>query len=505
MAEPESHSPPAFSESKERNLVFLLCGLAAVHVCVFSAAFPFFNAVDEWDHFDLMVKYSQGHLPHPRERVSAESAPYLVIYNTPEYLWPSNNFPIAQFPPLWTQPPEKAAPVISRREAAWRLETNFEMSQPPLYYLLAGLWWRLAKVCGLQGGSLLYSVRFLNGIIVAALVWLAFVTARLVFPGQRFLRLGVPALVAFMPQTAFYSIQNDLLASFCFSAAFICLIHLSRAEVPGRRLGVATGLALAATFLANLSNLPLLAVSGMVVLFQVRRWIKAGKWQAALPAIKVLVWCAGLPMIAWAAWCEHAFGSFTGTTDKIQFLGWTYRPFSQWWHHPIFTPHGLWTFVSGLMATFWQGEFLWHRVPLAWPVVSTAYAGLSVGFIGAALVVLLPRFTMATQSQRQVLWLGFWCLVATVAFLGFLSVIFDFGGCFYPSQAHPYFTSGRLMLGALIPFLLLYVYGLDRVLNRVRRYWLKPLVLTGLILFMLISEIAIDWQIFQNPYNWYHM
>jgi hypothetical protein len=497
--------PAVSSESTEYKVVLLLCGLAAIHVFIFSAAFPFFNVVDEWNHFDLVIKYSQGHIPRAQEKVSAEATSYLAAFATKEYLWPSNNFPIAQFPPSWTQPREKIAPMLLRQEAAWRLAINCETSQPPLYYTLAGLAWRLAKVCGLHDGWLLYSVRFLNGFYVAAMVWLGFVAARLVFPGQRFLRLGVPALLAFMPQTAFYSVQNDILSPLCFGAAFICLVHLLRAEVPSFRLGAATGLTLAAAFLTKLSNLPLLAVSGVVVLFQVRRLVKAGKWRAASPAIRALGWCAGLPMIAWLAWCEYTFGNFTGTAAKIQFLGWTYKPFNEWWHHPIFTPQGLWTFVSGLMATLWQGEFLWHRAPLAWPAINMVYAVLSVGFVGAAVVALLPRFTVAPQPQRQALWLGFWCLIAGVAFLGFLSIIYDFRDCFYPSRAHPYFTSGRLILGALIPFLLLYVYGLDWILSRARCHWLKPLVLAGLILFMLISEIAIDWQIFQNPYNWYHL
>lgn len=505
MAEPESQSPPAFSESKERKLVLLLCGLAAVHVFVFSAAFPFFNAVDEWAHFDLVVKYSQGRLPRPQEKVSAESAPYLVMYSTKEYLWASNNFPAAQFAPLWTQPPAKIAPVVSRREAAWRLETNYETAQPPLYYVVAGLWWRIAKACGLHDGSRLYSVRFLNGVFVAILVWLAFVIARFIFPDRRFLRLGVPALLAFMPQTAFYSIQNDTLSPLCFGLAFLCLIRWLRVEAPPIRLGIGTGLALAATFLTNLSNLPLVIGAGVVGLFPIRRWVKAGKGRAALPAIRALVWCAGLPIIAWLAWCEYAFGNFTGTAAKIRFLGWTYKPFSQWWHHPIFTPHGLWIFVSGLMATIWQGEFVWHDRPLAWPAFNLVYAILSIGFVGVAVFALLPRRAVASQPQRRALWLGFWFLVANMGFLGFLSVIYNFGNSDYPSLAHPYFTSGRLMLGALIPFLLLYVYGLDCLLNRVKVYGIKPLVLTGLILFMLISEIAVDWPVFSSRYNWYHL
>jgi hypothetical protein len=82
----------------------------------------------------------------------------------------------------------------------------------------------------------------------------------------------------------------------------------------------------------------------------------------------------------------------------------------------------------------------------------------------------------ATESQRHALWFGFWSFIAAIAFLGFLSLIYDFHNCVYPSREHPYFLSGRLMLGALIPFVMLYVYGLDRALGCVKnRHWIRPL------------------------------
>jgi len=77
-------------------------------------------------------------------------------------------------------------------------------------------------------------------------------------------------------------------------------------------------------------------------------------------------------------------------------------------------------------------------------------------------------------------------------------LIYDFHDCFYPSREHPYFTSGRLLLGALIPFLLLFVFGLDRALARFSNQS-KFFMLTGIILFMLISEISIDWPVFPTP------
>ncbi|MGB7745923.1 MAG: DUF2142 domain-containing protein [Verrucomicrobiia bacterium] len=500
-----SGPPAAISASQERALVLLLGCAAAVHVFLFSAAFPFFNNVDEQIHFDLAVKYSQGHVPRALERVSAEATPYAVIYGTHEYLWASNNFPIEQFPPPWTRPMEKIAPKLLSWQASWNNVTNHEASQPPLYYTLAGLWWQGGKACGFHDGSLLYWVRFLNIVFVVALVWLGFVAARMIFPENLFLKIGVPALLAFFPQTAFYSIQNDVLSPLCFGAAFLCLVKFLRADAPGVRWGMATGLALAATYLTKVSNLPLLAVSAAVVLFKILCLAKAGKLRAAFPALAALVLCAALPISGWLVWTKYHFGDFTGTAAKIQFLGWTHKSFGEWWQHPIFTPHGLWTFVSGLMATFWQGEFLWHRQPLASPVVDAIYAISSVGFVGVAIVALLSRPNAATGPQRQALWFGFLCLLAAVAFLGFLSIIYDFQDCYYPSRAHPYFTSGRLMLGALIPFLLLFLYGMDCALGWIKNNWAKPLALAGLILFMLISEITIDWRIFPNAYNWFHM
>jgi len=497
--------PAAFLALQERVLVLLLCCAAAVHVFIFSAAFPFFNTVDEQSHFDLAVKYSQGHVPRALERVAAEATPYVVIYGTHEYLWASNDFPIEQFPPPWTRPMEKIAPQLLSWQASWNNVTNHEAAQPPLYYTLAGLWWHCGKACGFHDGFLLYWVRFLNIVFVVALVWLGFVAARMIFPENLFLKVGVPALLAFFPQTVFYSIQNDMLSPLCFGAAFICLVKLLRADTPGMWLGTATGLALAATYLTKISNLPLLAVSGAVVLFNISRLAKAGKLRAAIPALAALALCAGLPIGGWLAWTKCHFGDFTGTAAKIQFLGWTHKSFGEWWQHPIFTPHGLWTFVSGLLATFWQGEFLWHRQPLASPVVNVIYAISSVGFVGVAVAALLSRSPGVTGSQRQALWFGFWCLVAAVAFLGFLSIIYDFQDCFYPSRAHPYFTSGRLMLGALIPFLLLYLFGMDCALGRIKNHWAKPLALAGLVLFMLISEITVNRMMFSNAYNWFHM
>jgi hypothetical protein len=492
-------------ESNERKWILLLCLLAAVHVFIFSAAFPLINNVDEQAHFDLVVKYSHGHVPRGLEPLSKESMRYIVIYGSQEFLWPPEVFQGGTFPPPpWTQPLEKIAPVLLAREAQWQ-NFNHESPQPPLYYVLAGLWWHIGKWCGFENGRLLYWLRFLNIVLVATLVWLGYSAARMIFPGNLFLRLGVPALVAFIPQTSFYSIQNGGLSALCFGAAFICLAHLLRTDTPTIRLSAATGLALAATYLTKAVNIPLLAVSLLMLSLKILRLAKTGKMRASLPALAVLALCAGIPAGLWMIWCEHYFGDLTGSTANIQFVGVTAKPIGEWLHHPIFTPHGLWTFVSDLLSRFWQGEFLWHNQPMTFPAVAAIYAILSIGLVALAVVNLCLKHISATGGQRQILWFSFACFIGLVAFWGFQSIIYNFDHCPNPTPKYPYFATGRYLLGALIPFLLLFVYGLDRALSFTKSRWPRWLALAAMILFMLVSEIAIDWPVFSSQYNWFHM
>ena len=505
-------------ESNERKWVLLLCLLAAVHVFIFSAAFPFFNNMDETYHFDLVVKYSHGNLPRGIGPMGEESSLYTMTYASPEFMHVARHFPGGRYPtPFWMQS-TNAQSKTSQREAAfqkaavaWRTAKNlqawksYESSQPPLYYAVTGLWWHIGQWLGFTGLQLLYWVRFLNILFVVSLVQTGYFAARMIFPENLFLRIGVPALLAFIPQTVFYSIENDVLSPLCFGLAFMCLLKWLSAENPGIRLGIFTGLALAATFLAKLSNLPLLAGSGIFLALNIFRLAKNGKGRAARPALTALILCAGLPVGGWLAWTKYAFGDFTGTAEKIQFLTWTLKPFHEWWHHPLFSPQGFWTFISELLATFWQGEFQWHGQSLGLPVVDAVYVILTICFFALTLVGLHPRFSIVTGPQRQALWLSFLCLAAAIVFTAFLSVIYDFGLGTNPSQDHPYFTSGRLILGALIPFLLLYLYGLDYLLRDLGNNWVRFVALAGMISFMLISESVIDWPVFASQYNWYHL
>ncbi len=487
----------------ERKIILLLGLLAAAHVFIFSAAFPFFNTVDEQMHFDLVVNYSHAHLPRQLTPPDAEALPFMVIYGTPEFLWTPASPEIP--PPPWKLPLADVREKLVAKSAAYQDHfQNHEASQPPLYYAVAGVWWRLGKMLGLDGGRLLYWLRFLNVALIVALVWLGWLAAQKIYPENLFIRVTVPALIACLPQTSFYAITNDIFSPLAFGAAFVLLLYFWETEIPSAKLSAAVGIALATTFLTKISNLPLLVVAGIFIALKIFRLARNGKLPPAAPALYFLFVSAGLPAVAWLAWCKTNFGDLTGSAAKIHFLNWTSKPFAEWFHHPIFTPSGFWFFLKGNLATFWQGELLWHRQPLANSAVDLIYVLLTLALLLTALIVLLQRPILFSAPQRIALWFAFASFAALLAFFAWLSVKYDFNDCFYPSREHPFFISGRLLLGALIPFLILFACGLDQLLKKFPLP-AKFFVLSTLLAFMLMSEITIDWKIFPNAYNWFHL
>jgi len=500
-----SSPPDEVPSRKERLLVLLLCALAALRTLVFCAAFPPFNNVDEHAHLDLVVKYSRGHVPRGLEPISTEAGRCLVTYGTLEYVMTPDQFPNGQFPPpLWTLPPEQAAAVLQVGLARWQSATNHESSEPPLYYALAGAWLAAGRAAGLPDGLIPCWIRFPNALVAAALVWLGFVAARLVSPGRRFLRLGLPALLAVFPQDTFYSIQSDALSPVFFGITFIGLVKLLQTDTPGRRLAAVTGLALAATCLVKTANLPLLAVAGATVLIRAWQLSRRDRLRMALPGLMWLAVCAAAPVGIWFAWNLNALGDATGTAAKIQFLGWTRKPVADWLPHPIFTPSGFFEFWSDLMATFWCGEIVWHRRRLAWPAADAFYWASSALLLALAAAGWFRKRPASDRTSLPALALAFASFVVLVAFLVFLSVAFDFGSCFYPSRARPFFTSGRLLDGALIPFLLLYVRGLDQALGRRENERARWLALAGIVVAMALSELLINRPVFSSPFNLFH-
>jgi Predicted membrane protein (DUF2142) len=499
-------SPPGFATRHERKLILLFCAIAALRVFTFSAAFPFFNNVDEQAHLDLVVKYARGDVPRDLGHYSSESANSIALYGSPEFFMAPQQFQANDFPPPnWTLPAEQGEQAVKANSAWWRSNENHESGEPPLYYAIAGLWLNLGRLFGITGAWLMYWVRFLNVFVASTLVWIGFVVAKVVFPDRQFIRLSVPLLLAIWPQTSFYSIQSDSLSPLCFGIAFIGLLKILEAEPPSLPLAIWTGFALAATCLAKTTNVALLLVAGIALMLKIRNLTERRRSRPVLLSLAVLIVSAAVPIALWFAWNYHTFGDLTATASKIEFLGWTRKPVGNWWPHPIFTLDGVKEFWPELMASFWRGEFIWHGKRLAGQPIDAFYWISSTLAIGVAIISLFPRITKLNDFQRESLWLAFSTFAVLVLFVVLLSMAFDFGLCPYPSREHPFFTSGRLLSGAAVPFFLLYSYALDRVFSWVSRMWLRVILLGGIVLFIVASQSTVNWRALSSRYNFFHL
>ena len=475
------------TRASEIALIAAFCLAAALRVFIFSAAFPFFNNVDEQAHVDLVLKYARGYWPEqPIERFDPESARLIASYGSPEYMDAAANGALAE------------------RIESWTREYDHEAASPPVYYAIAGLWFDLGRALGLREGALLYWIRFLNVPLIALTVFCAYLFCRDYYPGRIDLRLGVPALAAFVPQDVFYTVNSDVLSPLLFAGSLMLLWRWRRRDPPGLAFSAVVGLSVAMTLLVKLTNIALLVVFLSLLVLEIRRSRREGGsgnlWR---PASAALMTCA-LPVAVFLGRNYALFGDPTGTSAKVAFLGWSPRPLGTYLSHPIFTVRGFWTFATDLIMTFWRGELVWHSRRLASPLADDFCAISSIVFgIGAALAWKARR---TAARYDPTVHLAVWAsVVLSAACLAYLSVYYEYGTSFYPSQAAPFFISGRLIAGMMIPFLVLYVDGAAHPVGPFARVAgpLAVIALTAAIL--TVSEIALSRDVFASSYNWFHL
>ena len=490
---------PPPSHRAEAALVAVFCALAALRVFVFGAAFPFFNNVDEQAHVDLVYKYARGHMPAGLETFDRDAILSILLYSSPEYLSPPGFLTPQSMPePVWRRLANdpKRDQVLDTYAQKLLKNVNHESTQPPLYYMAAGAWFRIGEALGLRDGTVLYWIRFMNVPLALLLTWIAYVFARTFFPEDSFLRLGLPLLAAFMPTDTFYSVNNDVLLPIVGGAAMLCLLRIARGDSKGYGFHVVAGLLVASCLMVKLSSVAIVPVAVAAVFFGVRRqWAKAASLLAAAAVVPVV----------WGARNVWLVGDVTASAAKLTRLHWTVKPFGSLWNHPIFSFGGVATYWQETMARFWRGEFEWGQTPMAVHGVDFFYGVSSaVFFLAFAGALVIKRKTLP-RDQQVVGWLNVAVVLLSLLFLAAISVRYDFDGCVNPSSAHPFVTSGRLALAAWIPFTALYLGGVNVLLPGRRLAPARWTVLVGIVLLVTFSEAALSRVAFESSFNWFHM
>lgn len=504
----EPESPPrgidGFFRRRELVIILALCILAGIRVFVFSAGFPLFGNVDEGPHYGVVLDYAEGHIPAGVETYNAVAARNLARYGSPEYLTPQERFDQGLVhPPLNQLPPRIADAIVEENALFWTSTRNGESTQPPVYYATAAAWYKLGQLLGLTDARLAYWIRFLNVLVYGLLVWTAYAFLRRLYAGNPLLYMGVPLMLAFFPQDVFYQMNNDILTPLLFTVAFYSLLRMYLEENRSYWFHLITGLSVAAVLLVKFSNATILVPMGIVALMALRKARSEGGVRKTLPRIGVMLAAAAIPVALWLIRNCVVMGELGGGYEKAEFLGWSYKPLADFFHHPIFTPAGAWTFITGLIMMFWRGEMVWHLVRMRMATADAFYIASTLLFMGAAVVALLWRREERPEDERFAGWMGISVIAVSVLMMLAMSTVWDFGHCFYPSPNHPYFTSGRLMSGVMVPFLVLYVTGLDWLMSSARLRINRLGVLLVIAALITASEIVITIPAFHSPWNWF--
>jgi len=449
----------------DRRLIALFAILGGIRVALLSAGLPFWNNVDEKAHADMVMRYAQFRIPDRMERYSPESASLIVACDCNEYILP-REMALKYHPPA----------------SAYKEIYNLNSLQPPAYYALAGAWYRASRAFGLSGCPAMASVRALNGLLFAILIGVCGALARRFYPGERVIGLGTPILLMALPQDLFYSINADVPSALLCASA---LLFLPTGRAASNRWAFA-GLLASLALLTKYSNLGILA-SGLAVGWWAWR---DGRNRKMLSRGFIFAGIAvALPVLAWLAHNAFILGDPLGMRGKIAWLGWTPRPWSTLLDHPLFTMQGAAYFFGELARRGWRGELVWHGMPMAnglsdgWYTWSTAVF-LVVAFIGVI---------RSAADKRMADSINFAFLLASIAFLVWTSLSWDFGNCPYPSRNLPYLVSARLISGGLTPFVMLYLRGFDRLCPPRWGFGVR-ISLVGILAFaMFVSDLIIRW------------
>jgi len=377
-------------------------------------------------------------------------------YNYVRYLVEKGHLPVLQ---MGDYPHEYLAEIKARRfPPEMSIDPlRYEFHQPPLYYALASVVYRLT------GGSLL-ALRLFSLLLGTGLLLVAWALVRAVFSEQPGLALGTTAFVAFLPMhlAVASAVNNDALAELLLAASVLGLVrYLQARETSPLRaigLGLLLGLGLV-TKISVLIALPLALVALLIAPRSRRERLRDGL---------LIFGLAGLVLLPWLVRNHLTYGGLDlwGLARHNQIV--VGQPRTAEWLAQMGWGGLLQAFAQTTFQSFW-GQFGWMGVLLD----SRLYLLLKLlsGLVALGILLYLVRKLQPTPSQWRLpllltLWLGF-------TFLSYL---------WYNLQFVQH--QGRYLFPALIPLGLVFALGLAEALARPRAGLMAGLCLSGALLLM---------------------
>jgi 4-amino-4-deoxy-L-arabinose transferase-like glycosyltransferase len=308
---------------------------------------------------------------------------------------------------------------------------QYVANHPPLYYaVMAPLYTVSAQLSPVAQHYVLRIAAIPFGMLT---VYAAYRATRALFPGDAFLVVTVPALVAFQPQISYEAamVNNDIVAIAMTSLILWALIVGVRDRFPLQlcaALGILFGLAL----LAKGTAITVAPVIALAVIFALG-WRNV---RGILERGAVIGLPAALLAAPWYAYLYRTYGDFSGLA-RVEEL--------QYWNRPMGSFFELLVdpeFVLNRLRETW-GEFGWRlihlRPALLWIigiVTAAAIAGLVLYAVAAWRDAPLWRGENIVRPEdwqaKSLMVLFLACVIAYLA-------VVEFGATFALSQARYYF------------------------------------------------------------------
>jgi len=439
-----------------RFISVLLILYAAKQIFSVAAYYPF-SGHDELAHFSYVrTLVTEGRLPQlpdleswrdelnggvppPTDEIPAELYPY-CRYTLDWYCDPDS--------PRWSADPPRivTVPGLGYFPSGYQYAAN----HPPLYYAaMAPVYMASTAVSPVAQHYLLRLAAIPFGLLT---VYAAYRTTRELFPGDAFLTVTVPALVAFQPQISYEAamVNNDIVAIALTSLILWGVVVGLRNRFP-LRLCAAVGVALGLDLLAKGTAITVAPVIAVAVLFAIG-W---RDWRGLLLRSAVIGVPAALIAAPWYLFLYQTYGDFSGLA-RVGTL--------QYWNSPMGSFFDLLLSPEFVLDRFHEtwGEFGWRlihlRPGLLWAIAIPTILALMGLVIYAVSAWRKFPFTNGDPVMRPESWQVKALLVLLLACVVAYLAVVQFGTSFALSQARYFFpvvNAGALlvMLGlrTLIP------------------------------------------------------
>src|SRR5215210_7071605 len=430
-----------------RFIVVLLILYAVKQIFSVAAYYPF-SGHDELAHFSYVrTLASEGRLPRLPElktwRAGLNGGDPPPTDEIPAELYPFCRFTLDWYcdpdSPRWGANPPRIVTVPG--SGYFPSGYQYAANHPPLYYAtMVPLYAASAAASPVMQQYLLRLAAIPFGLLT---VYAAYRATRSIFPGDAFLTVTVPAVVAFQPQISYESamVNNDIVAIAMTSLILWGVIAGMRDRFP-LRLCAAIGVALGLDLLAKGSAITVAPIIAAALV------LGAGwrDWRGLLVRGVIIGVPAVLVSAPWYLFLHKTYSDFSGLT-RVKEL--------QYWNGPMGSFFELLKdpeFIVNRFRETW-GEFGWRQIhlrpELLWAIAIPTILAL-VGLGVYAIIVwrglpssrIDPVMRLEPWQRNALIVLALTCVVAYLA-------VVQFGTSFALSQARYYFpavNAGALLL-----------------------------------------------------------